>query len=67
MYEESLHTPLLVRWPNKIKPQSKTDLLVSNLDFAPTFLELAGAKPEKEMQGKSLIAILKGANPKDWR
>ena len=67
MYEESLHTPLLVRWPNRIKPLSKSDLLVSNLDFAPTFLELAGAKPAKVMQGVSLIPILKGANPKDWR
>ena len=67
MYEESLHTPLLVRWPNRIKPQSKNNSLVSNLDFAPTFLELAGAKPRNDMQGKSLIPILKGAKPKDWR
>ena len=67
MYEESLHTPLLVRWPDKIKPQSKNDLLVSNLDFAPTFLELGGAKPAKDMQGSSLVPILKGAKPKDWR
>jgi arylsulfatase A-like enzyme len=67
MYEESLHTPLLVRWPNQIKPQSKNDLLVSNLDFAPTFLELAGAKPMKDMQGQSLLPLFKGNTPKDWR
>ena len=67
MYEESLHTPLLVRWPSKIKPQSKNNLLVSNLDFAPTFLELAGTQPYKEMQGVSLVSIFKGAKPKDWR
>ena len=67
MYEESLHTPLLVRWPNKIKPSSKNDLLVSNLDFAPTFLELAGAKPAKDMQGESLLPLFKGYTPKDWR
>ena len=67
MYEESLHTPLLVRWPNKIKPSSKNELLVSNLDFAPTFLELAGAKPAKGMQGESLLPLFKGYTPKDWR
>ena len=67
MYEESLHTPLLVRWPNKIKPSSKNDLLVSNLDFAPTFLELAGAEPAKDMQGESLLPLFKGYTPKDWR
>ena len=67
MYEESLHTPLLVRWPNKIKPSSKNDLLVSNLDFAPTFLELAGAKPANDMQGESLLPLFKGYTPKDWR
>jgi arylsulfatase A-like enzyme len=67
MYEESLHTPLLVRWPNKIKPSSKNELLVSNLDFAPTFMELAGAKPTKDMQGESLLPIFKGNIPKDWR
>jgi arylsulfatase A-like enzyme len=67
MYEESLHTPLLVRWPNKIKPSSKNDLLVSNLDFAPTFLELAGAESAKDMQGESLLPLFKGNTPKDWR
>ena len=67
MYEESLHTPLLVRWPNKIKPSSKNELLVSNLDFAPTFLELAGAEPAKDMQGESLLPLFKGYTPKDWR
>ena len=67
MYEESLHTPLLVRWPNKIKPSSKNELLVSNLDFAPTFLELAGVEPAKDMQGESLLPLFKGYTPKDWR
>ena len=67
MYEESLHTPLLIRWPNRIKPSSKNELLVSNLDFAPTFLELAGAKPAKDMQGESLLPLFKGNTPKHWR
>lgn len=68
MYEESLRTPLLVQWPGVVKPNSvikKT--IVSNLDFAETFLDIAGAKIPKEMQGASLVPILKGTVPKDWR
>ena len=67
MYEESLHTPLLVRWPGHIKPGSTNANLVSNLDFAQTFLEIAGAPQPKDMQGRSLTSILRGQTPKDWR
>src|SRR5262245_47843488 len=42
MYEESLRTPLLVRWPALIEPGGSNDRMVLNVDFAPTFLELAG-------------------------
>ncbi len=44
MYEESLKTPLLVRWPGKVKPGSINDDIVSNLDFAETFLDIAGVE-----------------------
>ncbi len=67
MYEESLHTPLLVRWPGVTKPGSSNDALVSNIDFAETFLEAAGAGIPPDMQGRSLVPILKGGIPKDWR
>tara|TARA_B100000676_G_scaffold227978_1_gene226028 strand:- start:131 stop:718 length:588 start_codon:yes stop_codon:yes gene_type:complete len=67
MYEESLHTPLLVRWPGHIKPGSTNANLVSNLDFAQTFLEIAGVPQPKDMQGRSLTSILRGQTPKDWR
>lgn len=67
MYEESLKTPLLVRWPGKTKPNSTQDAIVSNLDFAETFLELAGVKVPGDMQGKSLVPLLKGETPADWR
>ncbi|MCA9268677.1 MAG: sulfatase, partial [Planctomycetales bacterium] len=68
MYEESLRTPLMVRWPGKIKPGSVRDEFVSNLDFAETFLTLAGVEVPADMQGASLQPLLSDAPaPKDWR
>ena len=67
MYEESLKTPLLVRWPGIVKPKSTNDDIVSNLDFAETFLNIAGVDVPADMQGKSLVPILKGQTPEDWR
>ncbi len=67
MYEESLKTPLLVRWPKVIKPGSVNTDLVSNVDFAQTFLDAAGVKQPSDMQGRSLLPILKGQTPDDWR
>jgi arylsulfatase A-like enzyme len=69
MYEESFRTPFLVRWPGVIKPGSvNKDDIVSNLDFAQTFLDIAGVKDIPEpMQGASLVPIFKGQTPDDWR
>jgi arylsulfatase A-like enzyme len=67
IFEESLRTPLLVRWPGVTKPGMTSDALVSNLDFAQTFLELAGIDAPPEMQGRSLVSLLKGGQPADWR
>ena len=67
MYEESLRTPLMVRWPGVVKPGSVNKDIVSNIDFAETFLEVAGAKIPSDMQGKSLVPVLKGQTPNDWR
>jgi arylsulfatase A-like enzyme len=67
IFEESLRTPLLVRWPGVVKPNGVEGHMVSNLDFAETFLEAAGVAVPVEMQGKSLMPLLKGATPSDWR
>ena len=67
IFEESLRTPLVVRWPGVTKPGSVNTDLVSNLDFAETFLEAAGQPVPAEMQGKSLVPLLKGQTPDDWR
>lgn len=67
VYDESLRTPLIVRWPGVTKPGSSNRDIVSNVDFAETFLEAAGAKVPADMQGRSLVPLLKGEKPKNWR
>lgn len=64
IYDESFKTPLLIKWPNKIKPGTTNDEMVQNLDFAQTFLEAAGIVSPKDMQGESLIPLLKGEDEK---
>lgn len=67
MYEESLRMPFIVRWPAQIKAGTRTDAIGLNVDFAPTFLDAAGIDVPAEMQGRSLLPVLKGRTPKDWR
>ncbi len=67
MYEESLRTPLLIKWPKVIEAGSVNNDLVSNLDFGETFIDITGAEIPDEMQGKSMLPILKGKTPADWR
>ena len=67
MFEESYRTPLLIEWPNNIKAGSVNKDMVSNIDFAETFLDIAGAKIPDDMQGASMLPILKGTTPADWR
>lgn len=67
MYEESYRQPLMIRWPGVTKPGSIDEHLVSNVDFAETFLEIAGVEIPSDMQGRSLVPLLKGEDPPDWR
>ncbi|MCL1921662.1 MAG: sulfatase [Kiritimatiellaeota bacterium] len=67
MYEESLKMPFLVRWGKNIKPGSVNADICINCDFAPTFLELAGAPVPADMQGASMLPLLGGKAPPDWR
>lgn len=67
IYEESVRTPLLVRWPGVTKPGSVNAQLTSVVDFAETFLEAAGIPIPTEMQGQSLVPLLAGKSPPDWR
>lgn len=65
MYEPGLNVPLIVRGPG-IKAGMTSDALVSNLDLAPTFLDLAGLPVPAFMQGRSLVPLLRGETPEDW-
>ncbi len=67
MYEESLRTPLVVRWPGHITPGTINEDFVSNLDLAATFLDLAGASIPGDLQGRSLKPLFLGEDPQDWR
>jgi arylsulfatase A-like enzyme len=68
MDEPALRFPLVVRWPGVIEPGSRATQLVQNLDLAPSFLAAAGVTEIPEpMQGQSLLPILRGESPPDWR
>lgn len=68
MYEESLRTPLIVRWPGVTKPGTRdSKTIVSPLDFPETFLDAAGVPIPGDMQGRSLRPVLAGNVPSDWR
>ena len=60
IYDESFKTPLLVRWPGVTAPGSTNDQMVQNLDFAQTFLDAAGIDAPGDMQGESIVPLLKG-------
>lgn len=68
MYEESLRTPLLIRVPDRFSDyRGDVDLMVQNIDHAPTFLDLAGIEIPSDMQGVSYVPLLKGERPSNWR
>ncbi|NJD08891.1 MAG: sulfatase [Gemmatimonadetes bacterium] len=67
MYEESIRMPFLVRWPAAVAAASQCDAIGLNVDFAETFLDVAGLPIPKDMQGRSLLPLLQGKRPADWR
>jgi arylsulfatase A-like enzyme len=62
MYEESMRTPLIIRYPGVIKPGTISNQLISNVDFAPTFLDAAGVAIPKQIQGVSMMPLLRDPN-----
>lgn len=67
MYDESIHMPFIVHYPNMIKKGRRTDLLINNTDFAPTILKLAGGDVPDYMQGLSFDKEVKGEPIGKWR
>jgi arylsulfatase A-like enzyme len=59
MFEESLAMPFLIRWPGVVKPGIRPGALIQNIDYAPTFLEAAGLEIPADIQGRSLVPILR--------
>jgi len=66
-YEESIRIPMLMRYPKRIKAGSKIHQMVMNVDMAPTMLELGGGTAPAEVQGRSIVPLLKGGSVKGWR
>ncbi|ETS81101.1 hypothetical protein PFICI_06103 [Pestalotiopsis fici W106-1] len=69
MYEESFQMPFLIRYPPEIAAGSISDDIISNVDFAPTWLDYAGLRIPSYMQGVSFRAILqaRGQAPPGWQ
>ncbi len=67
MYEESMRTPLIIRLPKGFQKRGDIPELVQNIDYAPTFIELAGASVPEDIQGTSFLPLLKGEKPENWR
>jgi len=67
IFEESLRTPLLIRWPGRAKAGLVNSDLTSVVDLAQTFLDAAGVPADLEMQGASLVPLLEGKRPANWR
>ena len=65
MYEESFRTPLVIYFPGG--KQGGIKQMVQNIDYAPTILEAAGVDIPNDIQGKSMLPLLKGEKPRDWR
>jgi len=67
IYDESLHMPFIVRWPGVVKPGTRFSPFIQNIDYAETFVDMAGGKVPEGLHGKSLVPILRGETPDDWR
>ena len=66
-YEEGIRVPIIMRYPPLIKAGSKPESLALTIDFAPTFVETAGGTIPSQYQGRSLMPLIEGAAPADWR
>jgi lysophospholipase L1-like esterase len=69
IFEESLSMPFLIHWPGVVKEGIRSKALIQNIDYAPTFLQMAGVPVPEDIQGRSMLPVLKnqGVAPADWR
>jgi arylsulfatase A-like enzyme len=67
MYEESMRMPFVIKYPKLIKPNTRVEDVIANIDIAPSILELTGIEIPEEIQGKSFVKLLSEKESKDWR
>jgi arylsulfatase A-like enzyme len=67
IYEESIHMPFIIRWPGVVKPGTRFEPFIQNIDYALTFMEMTACKIPEGLHGKSIVPILRGETPADWR
>ncbi len=67
MFDDSVLVPFIVRWPGVVKPDTTIDALVSTIDVLPTLAEIAGVEAPPNVDGRSLLPLLKGAPNVAWR
>jgi arylsulfatase A-like enzyme len=67
IFEESIHMPFIIRWPGVVKPGSRPDAMIQNIDYAPTLVEVAEGAVPAGLHGRSFLPILRGETPPDWR
>lgn len=63
-YDAGVHSACIIRWPQVIKPGSVSDALVEYVDMVPTFIDIAGGKPQMRLDGKSFKRVLTGKKKK---
>ncbi|HEY9292005.1 MAG TPA: sulfatase [Microlunatus sp.] len=69
IYDESLQMPFLIKWPGQIDAGARIDEIVTNVDFAATFLQACGLDAAEVLptsQGRSALPVLRGERPSDW-
>jgi uncharacterized sulfatase len=59
-YDAGIRVPLIVSWPNVVKPGTRTDALVSWVDLLPTFIDIAGGQAPANLDGRSFARVLRG-------
>lgn len=66
MYDETYHIPLIVRWPQMVEQNVECNKFVRLLDLMPTFLEIGGASPPEDIDGQSIVPLLKQEPRNEW-
>lgn len=66
LYDNSLRVPMVIRWPNKIAPETVITQSATSLDLFPTLAKLVGYRSQEQLEGRSLLPLLTGQVPDDW-